>query len=133
MITRVDKARDAVTTIVQGLLGLLGNRPLVALKTDRAIVQLREAGWILLERHDLHSLIAYMERAQTIIETGDQRLLANDGPAGNQPPDISLAEWKDIYKNIARAYKLARDINRQWINDSISQSASDGQGFSPRR
>ena len=37
-----------------------------------------------------------------IIETGDQRLMAGDGPCGNQPPDISLAEWRKLYRNLER-------------------------------
>lgn len=43
-----------------------------------------------------------------IIEVGDQRLLAGDGPAGNQPPDISLGEWRRLYKLIDRARRTLR-------------------------
>lgn len=32
-----------------------------------------------------------------IIETGDQRLLAHDGPCGGLPPDIRLIEWRWMY------------------------------------
>jgi hypothetical protein len=32
-----------------------------------------------------------------IIEIGDQRLLASDGPVNNMPPEITLAEWKEMY------------------------------------
>lgn len=38
-----------------------------------------------------------MRAACQLIETGDQRLLAADGPAGNQPPDLSLTEWQELY------------------------------------
>lgn len=38
-----------------------------------------------------------------IIELGDQRLLANDGPAGGQPPAISLNEWKQLYRALDKA------------------------------
>lgn len=38
-----------------------------------------------------------IQEACGIIELGDQRLLASDGPAGNQPPDLSLAEWRRLY------------------------------------
>lgn len=43
-----------------------------------------------------------------IIEVGDQRLLASDGLAGNQPPDISLVEWRRLYKLIDRARTTLR-------------------------
>ena len=33
-----------------------------------------------------------------IIELGDQRLLAGDGPAGVQPPQLSLDEWRRMYR-----------------------------------
>lgn len=46
-----------------------------------------------------------VDHACTIIETGDQRLLAADGPAGNQPPDISLTEWRDLYIKLDQARK----------------------------
>ena len=39
-----------------------------------------------------------IDRACFIIETGDQRLLAADGPAGNQPPDLRLDEWRELYR-----------------------------------
>lgn len=39
-----------------------------------------------------------IQRACEIIEMGDQRLLAQDGPCGNQPPQLSLAEWRDLYR-----------------------------------
>ena len=45
-------------------------------------------------------------RAIQIIETGDDRLLAADGPVGGQPPDISLEEWREMYVRLVRA----RDI-----------------------
>ena len=36
--------------------------------------------------------------ACTIIETADARNLANDGPAGGCPPDMSLKEWQTLYE-----------------------------------
>lgn len=44
-----------------------------------------------------------LERACEIVEMGDQRLLASDGPAGNQPPDLSLSEWRELYVAISTA------------------------------
>lgn len=46
-----------------------------------------------------------LDEAAGIIEVGDQRLLAYDGPAGNLPPDISLAEWRRLYVCIQDARK----------------------------
>ncbi len=46
---------------------------------------------------------AAIGKACEIIETGDQRLLASDGPAGNQPPDLSLAEWRTLYVTLDAA------------------------------
>lgn len=39
-----------------------------------------------------------LEQIARIIEVGVQRLLMCDGPAGGQPPDISLAEWRRMYQ-----------------------------------
>lgn len=62
------------------------------------------------EREDVVALLAEVERLQSaiqsaceIIELGDQRLLASDGPAGGQPPDLSLAEWRTLYVTLDRA------------------------------
>ena len=44
-----------------------------------------------------------INRACEIIELGDHRLLASDGPAGNQPPDLSLAEWRELYATLDAA------------------------------
>lgn len=42
-------------------------------------------------------LLAAIERACTIIERADERLLSLDGPVSNTPPDMSLAEWRELY------------------------------------
>lgn len=47
-----------------------------------------------------------IESACAIIETGDNRLLASDGPAGNQPPAISLGEWRQMYETLNKARGL---------------------------
>lgn len=39
-------------------------------------------------------------KACNIIERGDERLLASDGPAGGQPPDLSLEEWSTLYETL---------------------------------
>jgi hypothetical protein len=44
--------------------------------------------------------------ACAIIELGDQRLLAGDGPAGGQPPELSLAEWRKLYSTLDHARKI---------------------------
>ena len=54
---------------------------------------------------DLRTLIA---RACQIIETGDDRLLASDGPAGGRPPDITLAEWRELYQALEQMRSLLR-------------------------
>lgn len=46
---------------------------------------------------------------QNYIELGDQRLLAMDGPAGGQIPDLSPHEWGVVYracKRISRAVEV---------------------------
>lgn len=49
-------------------------------------------------RNRVKALQKAIRTACEIIETGDQRLLANDGPCGGQPPDISLDEWRRMYR-----------------------------------
>lgn len=36
------------------------------------------------------------------LELGDQRLLASDGPAGGQLPDLSPEEWGKVYRACKR-------------------------------
>lgn len=38
-----------------------------------------------------------------MIETADARNLANDGPAGGCPPQMSLREWQVLYKTLKAA------------------------------
>lgn len=51
------------------------------------------------------ALLAAINKACGIIELGDQRLLAGDGPAGGQPPELSLAEWRTLYVTLDKARK----------------------------
>ena len=53
-------------------------------------------------------LLAAIDAACAIIETGDNRLLASDGPAGGQPPDLSLTEWRTLYRTLNKAREEAR-------------------------
>ena len=53
----------------------------------------------------IRSLRGAIDKACSIIELGDQRLLAGDGPAGGLPPDLSLAEWKLMYTVLDKARK----------------------------
>jgi len=46
---------------------------------------------------------AAISKACGIIELGDQRLLASDGPAGGQPPDLNLQEWRELYVTLDTA------------------------------
>lgn len=46
-----------------------------------------------------------LRQACEIIEMGDARLLASDGPAGNQPPDLTLDEWRQLYSILDMARK----------------------------
>jgi hypothetical protein len=55
-------------------------------------------------------VVEALERACGIIETGNRRLMASDGPAGGQPPDISLREWRTMYVTLSRALTRAREI-----------------------
>lgn len=50
-------------------------------------------------------LLDAINKACAIIELGDQRLLASDGPAGGQPPDLTLKEWRTLYVTLDNARK----------------------------
>lgn len=49
---------------------------------------------------DASQLLKAINIACEIIELGDERLLASDGPAGGQPPDLTLAEWGTLYATL---------------------------------
>lgn len=44
-----------------------------------------------------NDLLKAINQACEIIEIADSRLLADDGPAGGQAPDMSLREWIKLY------------------------------------
>lgn len=44
----------------------------------------------------------------TLLELGDDRLLASDGPAGGQLPDLSPDEWGKVYQS---AMKIATRLS----------------------
>ena len=48
-------------------------------------------------RQRLETVETRLAEIAKIIELGDHRLMAADGPCGNLPPDISLAEWRQMY------------------------------------
>lgn len=54
-------------------------------------------------------VIAAMRRDAAIVarmlELGDQRLLAADGPAGGKLPDLSPQEWGKVYRACTRIAK----------------------------
>lgn len=71
----------------------LGKLKLLVFERDRQIVTLRR---------ELSAVLAAVEHACTLIELGDRRLLAADGPCGNQPPQLSLGEWRQLYHTLNR-------------------------------
>jgi hypothetical protein len=48
-------------------------------------------------------MLRAINRACEIIEMGDQRLMAADGDCGNLPPDLTLTEWRELYRTLDRA------------------------------
>jgi hypothetical protein len=68
-------------------------------------------------------LRAAINTACAIIELGDQRLLASDGDAGGQPPELSLAEWRTLYVTLDSARASLRatppeTTTQQEVNDA---------------
>ncbi len=51
-------------------------------------------------------LLRAINEACAIIELGDDRLMAGDGPCGNQPPDLSLDDWRKLYETLDAARTL---------------------------
>lgn len=68
---------------------------------------------------------ALLAEAVGIIEVGDQRLLASDGPVNGQPPDISLAEWRRLYCCILDAARL--------VGEPHQCTATTGRRFARHR
>jgi hypothetical protein len=97
-------ARDAVRDAIDAALkGRVMSSGLSASSADevaalRSTVENKEA--------HLNVLLGAVNEACAIIELGDQRLLASDGDAGGQPPDLSLAEWRKLYVTLERVRGL---------------------------
>lgn len=51
-------------------------------------------------------------RACQMIEMGDQRLLASDGSAGEQPPDLTLEEWCTLYETLKAARGMPQPFTK---------------------
>lgn len=51
----------------------------------------------------MQQLLKAIDQACAIIERADARLLATDGPCGGLPPDMTLAEWKELYSTLDKA------------------------------
>lgn len=51
----------------------------------------------------VRDLRAVIRAACDVIEMADARNLANDGPAGGFPPDMSLKEWQTLYEILKSA------------------------------
>jgi hypothetical protein len=49
-------------------------------------------------KNEVRLLEARLKGIAAIIELGDVRLLASDGLCGGQPPILTLAEWKQMYR-----------------------------------
>lgn len=88
--TLLAAAREVVKCHGKGLLSGAGDSIRVeALRRELEACEPGELG------SDAHARLAEIAR---IIELGDQRLLAADGPAAGQPPDLTLDEWRRIYE-----------------------------------
>jgi hypothetical protein len=46
-----------------------------------------------------------------LLETGDNRNLASDGPAGGKSPDLSPSEWGEVYR-ACKAIVEAAEVER---------------------
>jgi hypothetical protein len=69
-----------------------------------------------------------IERACAIIERGDDRLLAYDGPAGELPPALSLEEWHELYATLRAARDSAvPDARPRWWE--VRNAANANAGF----
>jgi hypothetical protein len=53
------------------------------------------------------TLLVAINRACEIIEVADARNLANDGPAGGFPPQMTLKEWRTLYVTLDNARRRA--------------------------
>ena len=51
-------------------------------------------------------LLDAIRKACEIIERGDARLLAVDGPCSDLPPALSLGEWRELYRILDRQRRL---------------------------
>lgn len=54
------------------------------------------------------SMVRNAKTVCTMLELGDGRLLASDGPAGGQLPDLTPLEWGRVYRACQRIMKAAQ-------------------------
>jgi hypothetical protein len=70
------------------------------------------------EAHNVAQLRSDAEIVQRMLELGDARLLASDGPAGGQLPDLSPDEWSKVY----RACKRIAERATKYLPSAIAPS-----------
>ena len=68
-------------------------------KTEEMATE-RNAMW-----NDRERLLIAVNDACRIIERADTRNLHDEGPAGGRPPQMTLAEWKELYTVLNKARK----------------------------
>jgi hypothetical protein len=56
-------------------------------------------------KQELAALKKDADIVMQMLELGDQRLLAGDGPCGGQLPDLSPGEWGKVYRACKRIAK----------------------------
>lgn len=67
-------------------------------------------------------LRAALNAACGIIEIGDQRLLASDGPVNGRPPELSLAEWRKLYRTLDTARSKPSTKRRRTLRRRVAKA-----------
>lgn len=61
-----------------------------------------------MKKSDIKKINNYVDEACKIIECGDIRLMATDGPIGNLPPILSIKEWRRLYILLKKIMSLTQ-------------------------
>lgn len=107
-----DEERTVARELCAGVPGARPSHPQLSINIQNAqFIASRSSTFArLVAEHESRAtaLLAAITKACGIIETGDERLLADDGPVGARPPDLSLAEWRQLYVILDDARKAAK-------------------------
>jgi hypothetical protein len=60
----------------------------------------------------IRQIRTHADKIMGLLDVGDERLLASDGPAGGKLPDLSPEEWGEVYRACLAIARVAEAVTQ---------------------